>query len=299
MNRLALILAATTGAAHMLPATAAQLQLTTGIDYSSGDYGEATATHAVVVPFSLRLAIGNLSLRASVPYLGMRGPANVAPVVDDDSGDRSSNSGSGSSGSGSDDDDDDDDFDDFDDIDDDDIDDDDLDEDDFADDRDVHGLGDATLGATWTFQDIGGSRLYADLTGRVRLPTGDESTGLGRGATDYTALTELGWDGQGGGVFVIAGRRFLESVGTIERVDGWQAGTGFWRNLGSTAQFGMQGNWRQSASATGADPRSLDTFIAWRASRTLRVEISGTAGFSKASPDFAAGIKFSWRKGTR
>src|SRR5690349_21894038 len=94
------LFAVTTAGAFMAPALhAAQLQLSTGAEYSSGDYGELTTTKALVVPFSARVSLGSFSLRASVPWLSVRGPADIAPVVDDNGGDRGSNSGSGSSGS--------------------------------------------------------------------------------------------------------------------------------------------------------------------------------------------------------
>lgn len=285
----------------MAPALhAAQLQLSTGVEYSRGDYGELTSTDALVVPFSARVSIGSFSLRASVPWLAVRGPADIAPVVDDDGGDRGSNSGSGhggggSSGSGSgsggsgsgsgggngsgggeg------------------------SDDDDFADDREVRGLGDVTLSAAWSFKDIGGSRLYVDVTGRVRLPTGDEARGLGRGTTDYATLMETGWDGRRGGVFVLGGRQYLESTATVARRDVWQGSAGGWVNVGKASIVGVQGNWREAATVAGVEPRSVDVFVNLGLSAGWRVDLSGSAGLSKASPDYAVGLGVTWRSARR
>jgi hypothetical protein len=301
MNLRRWILAATAAGASMAPALhAAQVQVTTGVEYSRGDYGELTATEALVVPFSARMSFGGFSVRASIPFLTVHGPADIAPVVDDDGGDRGSNSGpggsgsgssgnggshgggggggkgggsEGGSGSGSD--------------------------DTFADSRDVHGMGDATLSLAWGLRDIGGTRLYADFTGRVRLPTGDEARGLGRGVTDYTALTEIGLDGDRGGLFVMGGRQFLESHATAPRRDVWQASGGGWMNIGTRALVGAQGNWRQAVTAGGTGPASVDVFVNMPLTRAWRVEISGSAGLNKSSADYAAGIGLTWKSSPR
>lgn len=283
MNRSTWILAAAAAGALQAPgAAAAQWQLSTGVDYSRGDYGELAATEALVVPFSARVSFGALSVRASVPWLSVRGPADIAPIIDDSGGDRSSNSGSGSSGSGSGSDS---------------GDDDDLE--DFPDDRAEQGLGDATLAATWSFRDLGDTRLYIDLTGRVRLSTGDTARGLGRGTTDWSTLGEIGWDGRRGGVFLMGGRQFLESGAQSARRDVWQLGGGYWRNIGQRSQFGMQGNWRQASVPGNPEPQSLEMFLVRGLGAGWRMEVSGSAGLSRASADYSAGLRFTWRSARR
>jgi hypothetical protein len=183
-RRISIVALLAAGAFQAPAALCMQWQFTTGAEYSSGEYGELTSTQAMLVPFSAKFTFGALSLRASVPYLLVRGPANVAPIIEDDGGSRSSNSGSGggggSSGSGGGNDGGDDDEDD--------------DAPPFADDREAHGFGDATLSATWSWNDLFATRLYADFTARVRLPTGSERKGLGNGATDYATIAGArGW----------------------------------------------------------------------------------------------------------
>jgi hypothetical protein len=274
------------GAGACAPAAdAAQLQLSTGVEYSSGKYGETVATEALVLPFSVKLKLGPLSLRASIPYVTVRGPADVAPVIDDSGGDRGSNSGSGSgggsSGSGSD------------------NSGDDGDATPNPVDRDIQGLGDASLSATWSFNDIAATPLYVDLSARVRLPTGSKAKGLGNGATDYVAQTEIGWDGRRGGVFLSGGRRLLEQQAGSARVDGWQASAGYWRNIGKQSVFGMQGNWRDGSTAGSPDPRSVEAYLTRRLSTGWKLEVSASAGLSDASPDYSAGLSFIWRSSSR
>lgn len=65
------------------PATAQDsndyFQIGTGVDYSSGDYGEVDDTTMLAVPFSARLQSGDFSLRASVNWLSIKGPDGVIP----------------------------------------------------------------------------------------------------------------------------------------------------------------------------------------------------------------------------
>lgn len=54
-------------------------QVGTGVDYSTGDYGEVEDTTMLAVPISARLQSGDFSLRASVNWLTIKGPDGVIP----------------------------------------------------------------------------------------------------------------------------------------------------------------------------------------------------------------------------
>jgi len=277
-----------------------RVQASSGLQYSDGKYGETTSTSALVVPFSVRATFGAWSLRASVPYVMVDGPADVSEIIDDSSG-RGSSSGSGSSGSGSgsgsgtsgsessgsgsggsgsggsgD-----------------------VDDDNPVNvvtaDRKESGIGDASIALTYSLDALGDSPAYVDFTGRVRLPTGSEEDGLGVGATDYFALTELGWDGEAGGAFVSAGRRFLGSVDDFERVDGWQASVGGWINVSDAAVVGAYYDWRDSSSRDGEDPSSLEAYVSWRLNDAWKIEVNGGVGLTDASADYTAGLTLIWR----
>lgn len=55
------------------------VQLSTGADYSSGDYGDTQKTDIVAAPFSVKLQKGEFFLRASLPYIYIKGPGGVVP----------------------------------------------------------------------------------------------------------------------------------------------------------------------------------------------------------------------------
>jgi len=278
-----------------------RVQASSGVQYSDGKYGETTSTSAIVVPFSVRASFGSWSIRASVPFVTVDGPADVSEIIDDSSGRGSSSgsgssgsgsgsgsgssgsgsgsSGSGSGGSGSGDDNDDDAV--------------------GSANRSVSGIGDASVALTYSLDALGDSPAYVDFTGRVRLPTGDEDKGLGVGATDYVASTELGWDGDPGGVYVSAGRRFLGDVDTFERVDGWQASAGGWVNISDSAVIGAYYDWRNASVRDGEDPSSVEAYVSWRLNEAWKIELNGGVGLSDASADYTAGLTVIWRSGRR
>jgi hypothetical protein len=49
----------------------------TGVDFSSGDYGQAETTDVLVVPFMLRAKTGRVALTATIPYLRIDGPGGI------------------------------------------------------------------------------------------------------------------------------------------------------------------------------------------------------------------------------
>jgi len=78
----------------------ADLSITTGIDYSSGDYGTGVDTEILVVPLNARISTGDFRLNASVPFIRIEGAGNIVggeggPIVVDPNTPVSSRSGIG------------------------------------------------------------------------------------------------------------------------------------------------------------------------------------------------------------
>ncbi|WP_298288610.1 hypothetical protein [Novosphingobium sp.] len=86
-------------------------RVSTGINYSQGDYGDVQDTKVTSVPIALKYRRGGFSIRVSVPYVRVEGPGTLLDTPQgrdagfgddtgfDDSAGRSGNSGSGNSGS--------------------------------------------------------------------------------------------------------------------------------------------------------------------------------------------------------
>jgi hypothetical protein len=76
------------------------LTATTGIDYSSGDYGTGVDTNILVVPMSLRYKTGNIRLTATLPWLRINGSSAIVGggsggIIIDPNAPRSTRSGLG------------------------------------------------------------------------------------------------------------------------------------------------------------------------------------------------------------
>ncbi|TXH72321.1 MAG: hypothetical protein E6Q88_06480 [Lysobacteraceae bacterium] len=142
---------------------------------------------------------------------------------------------------------------------------------------------------------IGGSATYVDITARTRLSTGDEDKGLGLGATDYGLSAELGYNADGGGVYLLAGRRFLGKVDGLDREDGWLAGVGAWRNVGERTSIGAGYDWRESSIAGGRDPSEVYAYLNVRMSDAWRVNLSASTGLNDANADYGVGLTLTWR----
>lgn len=290
------LLAATVAAALFAAAPAAfadtKLQLSTGLDYSSGKFGTNSRTEVLVVPFAARVTTGNWAFRASLPMVSVRGDATtigsqVFVVVDDNGGLRSGSNSSGGGGR-------------------------DHPEDSGSTSSSTTtttttstrrvtntGVGDLSLSATYSFDSVLGDNTYLDVAGRVRLPTGEEDNGLSLGVTDYAATAEIGLDHDGGGVYFNGGRRFLEDATAFKREDGWQAGVGGWLDVTDATVVGAFADWRESSSGFGDDPAEVGAYITRRLTPAFKIGLNASAGLTDASPDFGVGISLSWRANER
>ncbi len=244
----------------------AAIQFGTGVEYSSGSYGEVEDTKIIEVPFTARLQSGKWSLRVRVPLSSVDGPGGVVPG--EDNAGRTDNSGPGSinSGGGSNDD----------------------------ESSGETGLGDIAVSATRSF-DLSGA-AYLDLTGKATLPTGDEVKDLGNGETDFGLSAELGRDVDGTGVYAMAG--YKKRGGNL-RDDGAQAAIGAYAALSSVNTSGVELNWSQAALATEDDAASATAFTSFKLNDRIRLGVYAEAGLSDNSPDFGAGISLTWRANVR
>lgn len=240
-----------------------RVTLSTGVDYSSGDYGQAVDTEVISVPFTMRVANENWAFRATIPYLEITGPADVADVEEGGAGGSGGGQGGGAAVSRA---------------------------------GTERGLGDVTISLTRSFRRLGGSHMYFDTTARVRLPTGDEDKGLGVGARDYSLGGEIGRSAPEGGAYFNLARRFLgDRTGAAPRDDGWQAGAGAWRHLSERMTIGASAYWREASRPQLDDPAEIGVNASYRVSTAWRVSAHVGGGLSDASPGISSGVRLTWR----
>jgi hypothetical protein len=243
----------------------ARIELSTGSEYSSGDFGGNLKTSVWYTPFSARIATGNWSFRVTVPYLSITAPADVIVLLADDP--TVAGAGGGTT----------------------------LPTTPAAPNRTVSGIGDIPVAATYSFNHIGGSQVYADLGARVRFPTGDRASGIGVGATDYAFQTAVGIDLDAGGAYVSAGRRILGRVPGLERVDGWQAGAGASVDLGTHAVIGAYYDWRDASEKGFPEPREVGTYLSVRMSRAWKIRFDASTELAQGGRNYTVGMMVFWR----
>jgi hypothetical protein len=220
----------------------------TGIDYSTGDYGQAEDTEILVVPLSARATVGNLAFTATVPYLRIDGPGGVVigpggeplPGVPGTGGLR-------------------------------------------------EGIGDLTLGATYSVpaETLGGLEL--EFGGRVKLATSDEDKQLSTGQTDFTATTEISYPMGNLIPFVSLGYRFLGDPVGIDLRDGPTASVGTSILLGSSVLITSY-DYAQASSPLAEDSHEIFAGFSTPLSSRFNLTAYGIAGLSQGSPDVGVGL---------
>ena len=75
--------------------------ISSGASYSSGDYGDVSATRVFAIPFSLTYHRGGLKLRASLPWVRISGPGSLIQTPEGrDAGGGGTTTGNSNSGGG-------------------------------------------------------------------------------------------------------------------------------------------------------------------------------------------------------
>jgi hypothetical protein len=261
-----------------------QVELSAGAFFATGDFdGPDADADVAVAPFSMRVSRGPWSVRATLPYVSLRGPSDLTLVVDDDSGgrggsnsssdrgasrSRAASNGSGNNGdaSGT-----------------------------MSPPRSTSGIGDASISGTYSLDQLGSTGTSFDLTARVRLPTGDEDRGLGVGTTDYAIIGELGWGNDTLAAYLSAGRRFLGNVGGLERQDGWQFGLGTSLAATDTLIVGAFYDRRDASLRGGEDLSEAGVFISKEVGPAFELELSGSSGLTSGNSDYEVGVTLIWR----
>src|SRR5260221_2740169 len=143
-----------TGAAFSSYGADGELSAGLGVNYSSGKYGTSADTRILSIPLSARYATDLWTLKLTVPYLSVTGPANVVPGVG-----RIDSSGRPRRRT-------------------------------FAGTTTESGLGDTVASATYNAYYDAATKRGLDLTGRLKLPTAEADKGLGTGSADQSVQVD-------------------------------------------------------------------------------------------------------------
>lgn len=260
----ALLIAA--GAAHADDG----FSLGVGVDYTSGDYGTDTTTRILQVPVTARYATGNWSFKASLPWMRVRGDANVVPglgeVVNLNPVGRGRGVGVGVGSGGT------------------------TGSTTTTTTGTTSGVGDLRLAATYTLPTSNG--LGVDFTGNAKIATADENKGLGTGANDYGVAVDLYRDFSGTTLFGGVGYTWLGQSRYIDVDSVANANVGVSRRVGDASSVGVMYDWRQAATSTTGERSEVTGFYAFPAGTKNKMQVYATKGFADGSPDWGAGVSF-------
>lgn len=236
------------------------VQISTGIDYSSGDYGDVEDTDMLAIPFGIKYQSGDFYIRASTAWVDVEGPSGVIP------GDGGVNPGRGNGGGD-------------------------------PEPSEVvsrSGLGDVNLTAGYSFF-LGGSTFF-DAVGKVKLPTASESKSLGTGSTDFTAQGELLHVVDDISFSLTGGRRFNGSSDLFELNDVWLAGAGVYYSADQMT-LGLDYEWREGSVDGAPDRSEITGSLTYKLSDSLRLQGYGYTGLADGSPDIGGGLQVLLRLG--
>ncbi len=267
MNRTSILVAMAGAVLIASPAVAQQsgilrrdtslgLSLTSGVDFSSGDYGAAARTDILVVPLSLRAKKGRIRASATVPWLRIDGPANIVgggedgPIVIDPNAPSPR--------------------------------------------RVRKGLGDVSLGFDYVIpaRDLGGLELALGL--RLKLPTSAMSRGLSTGKTDLGLVADISRPIGKFSPFLTLGYRMPGDPAGFDLRNSATVSAGTSVVLGKLVAIGSY-DYAGATSRSSFDSHSLFGAIAAPLSKQVVLTGYGTAGLSRGAPDYGVGLLVTFR----
>lgn len=244
-------LAAAAGALVLAGSAAAQTvnSLSAGAEYTSGKYGGTETTDTLYVPFVVKQETGRWTLKATIPYLRISGPANVVGA----GADRVTIPGAGTGR------------------------------------RTESGLGDIVASAFYNLADERSGGLGLDLGAKVKLPTADEAKGLGTGKADYALQADLFKPLGDITVFGSLGYRWYGDPAGVNLRNVPYGALGASRRLSSETTIGVAYDFRPRITSGGDEVSEATAFWSQRLSREWKLQLYGVVGFSDASPDAGVG----------
>lgn len=231
--------------------------LSTGVDYSTGKYGQSNSTDITYIPFMAKYETSDTTLKLTVPWLKITGPGDVvvggggAPIVVGQSN-RPVTTQSG--------------------------------------------LGDIVVAATHSIAQLGKtSPLVLDLTGKIKFATASTSKGLGTGENDYTIeLDAYKPLNETTTAFGDIGYKLMGDPAGINLNNVWFASAGFSYKLNPSTSTGIMADIRQATLNTSDPLRELTVFLTHKFNTDYKLQSYLTHGYSDASTDWGGGIILGW-----
>ena len=250
----ALALCLAPGVQCALGAEDGELSLGAGLTYSTGTYGTPNETKILAIPFTARYDTAPWIFKLTVPFLHISGSGDVIPGLGQVNNSNSRGRGRGGVS------------------------------------ESVSGPGDTVASATYNTYYNSASKLGLDLTGRLKLPTGDADRGLGTGSTDESFQADLYKTFDRVTLFGDLGYTFFGHSEFIELKNGLNYGVGASYKLDATDSAGLSLDGRQRVTPGGPPQRELTAFWNRRIDKVRRIQAYFLVGLENGSPDWGMGV---------
>jgi hypothetical protein len=232
-----------------------KLSLTSGVDYSSGKYGQSESTEITYVPFIAKYETGNTTLKLTVPWVKITGPGDVVggntPIVLGSSNRPiTTESGLG----------------------------------------DIVLSATQTIAQFGEH-----NPLLLDLTGKVKFATASSAKSLGTGKNDYTIeLDGYKAMNKTVTLFGDVGYKKLGDPSGINLNNVWYGSAGFAYKYSPATSAGMMADIRQATMNTSQPLRELTIFLTHKFNTNYKLQTYLTSGNTDASTDLGGGLMLAW-----
>jgi len=228
----------------------ARTSVAVGAEYTTGKFGQPEKTETLYVPVVLRHETGPWVLKATVPWLRVTGPANVIGAGADRVVVPGASTGR----------------------------------------RTESGLGDIVLSGFYNLMDERKGGLGLDVGAKVKLPTADDTKGLGTGELDYAAQLDFfrPFDTTTT-LFGSIGYRVYGDPAGITLKDVFYASIGASYRMSQQQSVGVAYDYRPAIVNGGGKVSEATLFFSNRLSPEWKLQLYGVIGFADASPDAGIG----------
>ncbi len=222
----------------------------TGLEYTSGDYGGSDTIEDLYVPVTGQVSFERTSFRLTVPYLSVTAPQGT--IATDPDGEPVTGSGETHTKDGL---------------------------------GDI--IAEMTVYDVVYSSRFG---VALDLTGKIKFGTADQRDGLGTGEEDYTLQADLYKFYDRFTLFAMASYKYRGDPEGYDLKNVMLASVGAVLGSDRETRFGIAYDFRQSSLADGENLRDLSAFAARQISDRLQLQAYVIRGFSNSSPEWGAGL---------
>jgi hypothetical protein len=229
---------------------AGKFSLETGMDYNTGKYGGSQSTDIFYVPLTGKYQGKEWTLRLTVPYIQITGPASVISVMNGITLTGAATSNTPLTRSG---------------------------------------LGDVVGAATHNVYNGGSGGLIVNLTGKVKLGTASSSQGLGTGQNDYALQSDLYQISGSYTTFGTLGYKIYGSPPgyTLNNIFYGSAGESY--KFTQETSSGAMVSLGQKVISTGSPLVEAIFFVNHKLDKTWKAQGYFLKGFTNGVPDFGLG----------